>query len=166
MSELLGRWVQLSRWVGAVILLAGTIAPVHAEDAAKDCAVAGMTLVAAADETIAPADGGTVEERGVPRMSPGRPPLPPLKGGVLEGNRLRVLPGYALDVRPDGSAFMLRPPGGGFGATGRCSCSTGGGTCSAKRDGNDGVKCVSKGCDACGIIVENAAIGGGLKAIQ
>lgn len=170
MLETLGRLLRMREWVVATIIVVGTIVPVYAEEGTKECTIAEMILVAAADETKQPPEGGTVEERAVPRMSPGRPPMPALKGGLVEGNRLRALPGYALDVRPDGSSFMLRPAGGGKGPTGRCNChlggSGGGGSCSAKRDGNDGVKCVSSGCDACSIIIDNAAIGGGLRAIQ
>ncbi len=143
--------------------------PGYAEEA-RDCPVTEMMLVAAAEGTDPPANSGAVEERAVPRMSPGRPPVPALKGAVMEGNRLRVLPGYALDVQPNGSSFMMRPAGGGTGATGRCNCflpgSGPGGTCSAKRDGRDGVKCVANGCDKCSIIIDNPAFGGGLKAIQ
>lgn len=165
-----GRWFHFMEWGVAAIVVMGTIVPVYADDDTKECTLAEMVLVAAAEESRQPSDGGTVEERAVPRMIPGRPPMPALKGAVMEGNRLRSLPGYVLDVKPDGSTFMLRPAGGGKGPTGRCNChlvgAGGGGTCSAKRDGNDGVKCVANGCDACSIIIDNAVIGGGLKAIQ
>lgn len=159
----------IHEWSAAVIsgmMVLGITLSGYAEEGAKDCPLTDMVLVAAADEKEQPADSGTVEERAVPRMNPGLQQMPALKGGLVEGNRLRALPGYALDVRPDGGGFMLRPAGGGKGPTGRCSCSLGGGSCSVKRDGNDGVKCVSKGCDACGIIIDNAAIGGGLRSIQ
>jgi hypothetical protein len=164
------RWTLRTLTLMSALLALGINLPGYAEEGAKDCPLTGMVLIAAAEGTDPPADSGTVEERAVPRMSPGRPPVPTLKGAVMEGNRLRVLPGYGLDVQPDGSSFMMRPAGGGTGATGRCNCflpgSGPGGTCSAKRDGRDGVKCVANGCDKCSIIIDNAAFGGGLKAIQ
>jgi hypothetical protein len=163
----------MCRWTLAIVsalLALGIGLPGYAEEEANDCRLTEMMLVAAEGGTDTPADSGTIEERAVPRMSPGRPPMPALKGAVMEGNRLRALPGYALDVQQDGSSFLMRPAGGGAGATGRCNCflvgAGGGGTCSAKRDGRDGVKCVANGCDKCSIIIDNAAFGGGLKGIQ
>mgnify|MGYP001437969674 CR=1 FL=1 len=157
----LGRAVSLV----SMLLVLATISLAQAEEDSKECTLSKMVLVAAADEAQKQTDAGTVEERAVPRMTPIRPGTQ-FKGGVIEGNRLRALPGYTLDVPASGSAFMLRPAGGGPGVTGRCNCAFSWPGCTAKRDGNDGVKCVAqKGCDACSIILENAAFGG-MKAIQ
>jgi hypothetical protein len=135
-----------------------------AEDQSKDCD-AELIMVAEAGESAGQTDPGQVEERAVPRMGPGGTHMPPLKGGFVDGNRLRATAGYTIDLRTDG-VFMLRPTVGGKGPTGRCSCHSVNGTCTAERVDETQVKCVGKsGCTTCSIIIDNPDIGG-MKSIQ
>ena len=104
-------------------------------------------LVLVADASAATGEGSSppddVQERAVPRMgAPGMPP-PQFEGGVLEGNRLRIKPGYTLERKPDGTA-MLRPSGGGSGFKMSCRCTKTGG-CFMQADSHS-AWCSSDGC--------------------
>ncbi|MFO0769142.1 MAG: hypothetical protein U0231_20690, partial [Nitrospiraceae bacterium] len=87
-------------------------------------------LVLVADASAGPSEGTNppddVQERAVPRMGAPGMPVPQFEGGVLEGNRLRIKPGFTLERKPDGTA-LLRPSGGGNGFNMSCRCTKTGG---------------------------------------
>lgn len=117
-----------------MFLVAGLLLLSHAAFAAQATdergACENTELVLLADASTPSGEGSNppddVQERAVPRMgAPGMPP-PQFEGGVLEGNRLRIKPGYTLERKPDGTA-MLRPSGGGNGFKMSCRCTKTGG---------------------------------------
>ena len=103
-------------------------------------------MIAQAGEPIDPRPPGDVQERAVPRMTPGTKPMTRLEGGVIEGSRLQANPGYVLEPLP-GGRVMLRPNGGGLGVEANCRCESSG-SCSVQIVGPEArcVKTEGKGC--------------------
>ncbi len=168
MSIRLKHRMQAVGWGIALLSISMLLVTGHAaaQEEMKECDLDRIILIAAAEETQGKQSEGTVEERAVPRMQPGRPTAPSFKGATIEGNKLTATPGYEVGVRQDG-VIMLMPVGGGLGATGHCVCSSvGTGSCYAYRDSNKKITCLSKGqCTSCSITIDNPAMGG-MKAIQ
>ena len=116
-------------FLGAILLaLSQTAFAAQATDEGATCENTDLVLVADAStpsgEGSPPPDD--VQERAVPRMGAPGMPAPQFEGGILEGNRLRIKPGYKLERQPDGTA-MLRPSGGGNGFKMSCRCTKTGG---------------------------------------
>lgn len=114
--------------VAMLLPLSHTAFAAQATDEGSACENTELVLVA--DASTPSGEGsnppGDVQERAVPRMAPPGMPVPQFEGGVLEGNRLRIKPGYTLERKPDGTA-MLRPSGGGNGFKMSCRCTKTGG---------------------------------------
>lgn len=124
------------------------------------CEQTELVLVAdAAGDGTPPSDD--VQERAVPRMGAPGMPVPQFEGGVLEGNRLRIKPGYILERKPDGTA-LLRPAGGGNGFKMSCRCTKTGG-CFMQADTHS-AWCSSDGCTGdCQMRVITGMMSPGLK---
>jgi hypothetical protein len=118
-----------------------------AQQADEGAACENTELVLVADASTAPGEGSNppddVQERAVPHMTPPGMPAPKFEGGVLEGNRLRIKPGYTLERKPDGTA-LLRPSGGGNGFKMSCRCTKTGG-CFMQADSHS-AWCTPDGC--------------------
>lgn len=132
-------------FVAMVLPLSHTALAAQATDEGRACENTELVLVA--DASSAPDEGSNppedVQERAVPRMGVPGMPAQQFEGGVLEGNRLRIKPGYTLERHPDGTA-MLRPSGGGNGFKMSCRCTKTGG-CMMQADSHS-AWCTPDGC--------------------
>jgi hypothetical protein len=146
MRESHGLYRLIYLFVGTMLLPLG-----HAAFAAPPIDEGGACestqLVLVADASTPSGEGSNppddVQERAVPRMGAPGMPAPQFEGGVLEGNRLRIKPGYTLERKPDGTA-MLRPSGGGNGFKMSCRCTKTGG-CFMQADTHS-AWCTPDGC--------------------
>lgn len=128
-------------WLAAFGLFASLTWPLGspaAEVEERSCAEGPLLQVAAADGSMSStgetAPSGDVQERAVPRMSPGgmapAPSRQDIGGGTIENNRLTVKPGFVLEALPNNQAMLKPAGGGGPGVTVSCACSKGmGGGC-------------------------------------
>ena len=88
----------------------------------------------------------------VPRKSAPVTKAPQLEGAVIEGNRIRALPGYVLEPGPNNQLMVRKRAGGssGPGAIPGCGCVGGtGGTCTVSTDGKDSGSCYKRSGDTC-----------------
>lgn len=126
----------------------------------QPCEEPGSFDVAAAKGQQAPSED--VQDRAVPRTKVPGGAAPQTKGVVVEGNRLRALPGFVLESGPNNQVAVRRA--GGLGATTfQCSCS-GNGTCTS-HVGPDTALCYKDTGDtcnsACQFITTTKGFGGG-----
>ena len=138
-------WLIIMFFVAVLLPLSHTAFAAQATDEGGACENTELVLVA--DASTPSGEGSNppddVQERGVPRMGVPGAPAPQFEGGILEGNRLRIKPGYKLERQPDGTA-MLRPSGGGNGFKMSCKCTKTGG-CMMQADTHT-AWCTTDGC--------------------
>ncbi len=140
-------WATVGICLGFLLLPVASSAQNQLADAERASACESellLTADASGTPGAPPSDSGDVQERAVPRMGPGMTPAPSLEGGLFDGKRLRVNPGFHLEPQQGGTA-MLRPNSGGAGVKLSCRCARGKGACFMTINGTE-ASCSPNGC--------------------
>ncbi len=144
--------------IGVPAIWAGDLASIELQAAGQQCEATPMLVAAADGESQPGGEGavgsGDVQERAVPRLTPGMPGMAPMvprrefEQAIVEGNRITAKPGFTITVLPNGTGVLARKKNDPLGTGVKCVCTgkAASGSCKLVVTGGSTGNCVSDTC--------------------